>query len=486
VNLRAHRSRGSRLPGDENDGTPVVTLPPAEEIPEEVRGPSQHDHMGEEKDVLEEQMDRHNADRAVPMPLYALGLGIVSGISMPVGAFMGYQLAPVRDTICAAMMAFGAGALLFAVTVELYGHALHEVHEGRMGMVEMNCTMICAVCGAMFYLRVNKWLEETMGGHGDEEHDHDEKAGPGTPKATKDKPSLDRQLSTDTDEGGRTSALAQLKVIEHLEQEKRSLVARSRWKKIRQAITQTSTVTMIHSMKSAAKESESAENTPRESSKETPGTVLSARISKSAYGRAFSEAFAKAFAKVDTCAEDIQEKALLEAKKKKEAAKAQKVALGLFLGLLIDGVPEGVLMGFLAAEGHLTPVFIVSLFVANFPEAFCSASLLKTAEMSLGKVVGMWLGLCLLVGCLCGAACWLIFFCFPNFGPHHEGLPWTWRLVIAGVEGLTGGAMIACISSVMLPEAFALAKKGDNLLMSSGFCCVLGFLLSVFLKANGG
>merc|ERR1719440_1663924 len=87
---------------------------------------------------------------------------------------------------------------------------------------------------------------------------------------------------------------------------------------------------------------------------------------------------------------------------------AKSVALALFLGLLVDGVPEGVLMGFLSAEGHLTPVLIISLFVANFPEAFSSASLLIQAKMSTSKIIGMWTGLCLLVGCLSGLSCYLL------------------------------------------------------------------------------
>merc|ERR1719433_663603 len=106
-----------------------------------------------------------------------------------------------------------------------------------------------------------------------------------------------------------------------------------------------------------------------------------------------------------------------------EAQKAKKVALALFLGLLIDGVPEGVLMGFLAAEGHLSPVLIISLFVANFPEAFSSASLLVTAGMPLKFIVAMWTGLAILVGCLSGLSCSLLLLAYPNFGQPGEDLP---------------------------------------------------------------
>lgn len=175
--------------------------------------------------------------------------------------------------------------------------------------------------------------------------------------------------------------------------------------------------------------------------------------------------------------------ALLE---QKEAQKAKKVALALFLGLLIDGVPEGVLMGFLAAEGHLSPVLIISLLVANFPEAFSSASLLVTAGMPLKIIVAMWTGLAVLVGCLSGLSCSLLLWAYPHFGQPGEELPQGILMTIAGVEGLTGGAMIACIASVMLPEAFERAGKDGHLAFSSGFLTTVGFLVATVLKAVGG
>lgn len=165
--------------------------------------------------------------------------------------------------------------------------------------------------------------------------------------------------------------------------------------------------------------------------------------------------------------------------------RAKLVAYSLFLGLVVDGIPEGILMGFLAAEGHLTPVFIISLFVANFPEAFSSASLLVTAKMSYASIVGMWTGLTLLVGLLAGMSCWLI----VAFNPRvvlGEELPPTVQVGVCLTEGITGGAMIACIASVMLPEAFERCSKHGSVFQSSGFICVCGFLMAVTMKTLGG
>merc|ERR1719265_189960 len=92
----------------------------------------------------------------------ALLFGIISSLSLPIGAALGQYLSPVNDDVVSATVAFGAGALLFAVTVELYGHALHEVAAGNLGLAEMFTTIFGALVGAAFYLTINQWLEEWL------------------------------------------------------------------------------------------------------------------------------------------------------------------------------------------------------------------------------------------------------------------------------------------------------------------------------------
>merc|ERR1719148_154351 len=101
---------------------------------------------------------------------------MVSGLSLPVAAVLGVALAPDRadeseegkatvkqfDKGCGLMMAFGAGALLFAVATELYGHALHEVDTGHLGIDEMFTIIFGALCGGAFYLTINEWLDKYL------------------------------------------------------------------------------------------------------------------------------------------------------------------------------------------------------------------------------------------------------------------------------------------------------------------------------------
>lgn len=356
---------------------------------------------------------------------YAFVFAIFSGISLPIGAGLGIYFSPVKDKVCALMMAFGAGCLLFAVTVELYGHALHQVAAGHLGLPEMFTTILGALCGGAFYLSINQWLEEYLCG------DEDEEKGV---------------------------------------------------------------------MKALREQEEAKAKQEKEAAAEAAGSPKPARSGKQLWAKAKivthvvgMNNLSSMMSKGDLAPKKGRDKALrIIALSDAEVQHSKSVAFALFLGLLVDGVPEGILMGFLSAEGHLGPVLILSLLVANFPEAFSSASLLMQARMSTGKIIGMWTGLCLLVGSLAGLSCFLLLLAFPKFGQGGIGqgpdseLPLGVKVGISAVEGITGGAMIACIASVMLPEAFERAGKSGPFYSQSGFLCLSGFLLSASLKALFG
>lgn len=363
--------------------------------------------------------------------LHAWVLATFSGVSLPIGAILGIVFTPVHDEVCAGWMALGAGALLFAVTVELYGHSLRELEAGRAGILELLATVVGALVGAIFYLAVNRWLEHTM----EEEFEDNESLGP-----TERSP-IRGSRRTAQSVG---SALA----------EERHLLEKTPHVKDSGASAVSFSMSRQNSLKSLGSESPSIQARGRD-------RVIN-RMASSHY----LEDSAASVQQVDP----------------ELARKGKKVAFALFVGILVDGVPEGVLMGFLAAEGHLSAVFVISLLVANFPEAFSSASLMRQADVAVHRIVGMWGGLCLGVGMLAGAACFLLQHFFPDY-PNGQNMPQALLVSIAIIEGITGGAMIACIATVMLPEAFLRAGKVGSLYASSGFLCTAGFLIAVVMKA---
>mmetsp|Transcript_48443 Transcript_48443/g.122254 ORF Transcript_48443/g.122254 Transcript_48443/m.122254 type:complete len:566 (+) Transcript_48443:138-1835(+) len=522
----------------------------------------------------------HN-ELGISLSTYALVLGLCSGLSLPLGAALGIRLSPVDDRICAAMMAFGAGALLFAVTVELYGHALRELEMGAMGMVQLITTISFALLGALFYLDMNRKLEKMFDQEPaeDEEEDDEEElvveeqqqneeglarnhstltsgtssSSPGSPTLVPQRqsslpldygevrsltgsprPSDDQPLCAPRRQSSLPPDYGSVPFASVLPPEAREpSPRRNSWKK-NQSTSQGALLSFrsLDRLKAALLQGPPRSGRaksllkllPSETQKQAvakpwPDRQTSPRLDRQLSPRlpdvaeaAHEEASAPATPprcsspdSGDESGEDTRkrtccgartgagEQALDEAMQKEEEKrvedqliqKARATASALFLGLLIDGIPEGILMGFLAAEGHLTPVLVISLFVANFPEAFSSASLLVLGKMPVYIIVGMWTLLCILVGVLTGLSCKLLLAGYPDYATNPE-LPLSVLLFVAMIEGLTGGAMMACISSVMLPEAFERAGEDGNLLMSSGFLCTCGFLLAVYLKASLG
>ncbi len=87
--------------------------------------------------------------------LYGTGFfwGALSAVSLPLGALIGLWARP-GDKVTSALMAFGAGALLFALTTELFGHALHVASDAHGHIIDpwlVIMTMIGAVLGGLLF-----------------------------------------------------------------------------------------------------------------------------------------------------------------------------------------------------------------------------------------------------------------------------------------------------------------------------------------------
>ncbi len=152
---------------------------------------------------------------------------------------------------------------------------------------------------------------------------------------------------------------------------------------------------------------------------------------------------------------------------KKEAHESGTgAALAMWLGILIDGIPESLVIGASMTGASVSPALIGGLFLANLPESMSSATMMKRTGSSTGKILWMWISLMLLTGV--GAL-------FGNLllgGIGHS--------THAVFEGLAAGAMLAMIAQTMLPEAF---EQGGGLV---GIMTVLGFLAAIFLQKPPG
>lgn len=181
----------------------------------------------------------------------------------------------------------------------------------------------------------------------------------------------------------------------------------------------------------------------------------------------------------------------IKLKKKKENVDAKDVAeaqhdgheqggapMAIWLGLLIDGIPESFVIGagFLAllsvklgagVEPGFSEVLpytlIAGLFLSNFPEALSASMGMKKSGMSTGKIMLMWMSLVLII-----AIGSLVGYYIGSSIPH---------VLEIGIEGLAAGAMLTMIAQTMIPEAVHLG--GTKVV---GLSTLIGYLSAVAFK----
>lgn len=137
--------------------------------------------------------------------------------------------------------------------------------------------------------------------------------------------------------------------------------------------------------------------------------------------------------------------------------------MAIWLGIFLDGIPESAVIGAnMIGEASVSLALIAGLFLANFPESMSSAVGMRKMGMSNWKVTWLWSSLCLMtgVGALIGNLT------FQGVSPE----------MLAFSESLAAGAMLAMIAETMLPEAY---EQGGAVV---GISTILGFLSAVFVK----
>jgi zinc transporter ZupT len=151
--------------------------------------------------------------------------------------------------------------------------------------------------------------------------------------------------------------------------------------------------------------------------------------------------------------------------------------LAVWLGIFLDGIPESIVIGaglFVMLAAHpaadslrfaqvIPYTLIAGLFLSNFPEALSSSANMLNAGWTRRKIFLMWFALMVITAVGAGLG-----FLLANV------LDETW-LVFA--EGLAAGAMLTMIAAAMIPEAAAPGKPSEV-----GLSTLAGFLAAVAFK----
>jgi zinc transporter, ZIP family len=141
-----------------------------------------------------------------------------------------------------------------------------------------------------------------------------------------------------------------------------------------------------------------------------------------------------------------------------QAMTSSPVALALVLGIVLDGIPESIVLGLTVLSGEVSVAILVAVFISNFPEGLAATSELRSGGWTINHVMLLWLGIVL----VSGLASWLGFTAFDHASNR----------TVAIVTAFAGGAILTMLADTMMPEAFA---KGGKLV---GLCTVAGFALA--------
>jgi CRP-like cAMP-binding protein len=138
---------------------------------------------------------------------------------------------------------------------------------------------------------------------------------------------------------------------------------------------------------------------------------------------------------------------------------AQGAPIAIWLGLLLDAIPESLVIGATAEAVRWS--FIAGIFLSNYPEALASSVGMREQSIAWRNVAGLWGTVILVTGL--GAALGSVVF---QRAPEP---------VFAVVEGLAAGAMLTVITQTMMPEA--LHRSGGFV----GLAALAGFLFTTLL-----
>jgi zinc transporter, ZIP family len=134
----------------------------------------------------------------------------------------------------------------------------------------------------------------------------------------------------------------------------------------------------------------------------------------------------------------------------------------IFIGTLLDNIPESIILGMgLALGGVINAAFLVAVFISNLPEGVAGTINLIAAGHSRRNIFWRWTTL-VIISALCAGLGYLIIQLLPAVDGHIA-------------QAFAAGAMLTMLADAMMPEAF---EHGGKLV---GIVTVMGFLVAAIL-----
>jgi ZIP family zinc transporter len=148
-------------------------------------------------------------------------------------------------------------------------------------------------------------------------------------------------------------------------------------------------------------------------------------------------------------------------RKRSSGKQAAGSALAIVLGIVLDGIPESLVLGLTVLEaGKVSAAFLVAVFLSNLPEAIAATPGLSTAGWARRRVLGLWT----IVAVVCGLSA------LAGYGILDTATPHTIALVLS----FAGGAILTMLADTMMPEAFEHGGKLVGFFTTAGFALAFG------------
>ncbi len=432
----------------------------------------------------------------------ALFWGLLSGVSLPLGALLGLRFQPGRR-LGSTATAFGAGALLFALTIELFGHVPHHVEEH--GIAAFFACAIGACLGGITFDVTNQFLNNRGAFLRRLSHARRHVARIRLRNTKRIMKELTRVAVLRGLDPEHMAQLIRASSEKHFKEGRGIFAAGEAASEVYFIVSGEVEILLSNGESSSRRiallgpheilgELGVLRDTPRSAEARALSDVHAYKILKPDFDEivAGSPALQSALGKlVESRVHDLSERdpsvnerewqkkilahlarsahtiSVEDVVQDAETPDKPNAALAIWLGILIDGIPESLVIGMLAVSATgMSSSFIAGVFLANFPEAMSSAVSMKRAGMSGLKILFMWGSICVMTGIGAFIGAMLL-------SAHPTGVLFYFVL---GIEALAAGAMLTMIAETMLPEAY---EQGGAIV---GLSTLAGFLTTLFVK----
>ena len=135
--------------------------------------------------------------------------------------------------------------------------------------------------------------------------------------------------------------------------------------------------------------------------------------------------------------------------------------LAIVLGIILDGIPESIVIGLTLLGGSTIDIAVViAVFLSNVPEAIAATTGLRASGWAPSRIMGLWL----LVALVSGAAALAGYALLSGVDPS----------VVALVDAFAAGAILTMLTDTMIPESFKLGGRQAGLATTLGFGLAFG------------